>query len=125
MPTGLHIDGEGICQPPPDGTACDDGDPTTSGDAYSDGVCVGTPISCPQGQVVDENGQCVCQQGLTDCNGDCVDCGSDANNCGACGIVCGEGYVCNNGVNAFTLVSLITLTSQTWNMSSHHLKFGS
>ena len=44
-----------------------------------------------------ENGQCVCEQGLTDCNGDCVDCGSDANNCGACGIVCGEGYVCNNG----------------------------
>ena len=96
-PSGYTCDGEGTCQPPPDGTACDDGDPATAGDVYSDGVCAGTPISCPQGQVVDENGQCVCEQGLTDCNGDCVDCGSDANNCGACGIVCGEGYVCNNG----------------------------
>ena len=96
-PQGYTCDGEGNCQPPPDGTACDDGDPATAGDAYSDGVCVGTIISCPQNQVVDENGQCVCQQGLTDCNGECVDCGTDTNNCGACGVVCGEGYICNNG----------------------------
>jgi cysteine-rich repeat protein len=32
-----------ICQPEPDGSPCDDGDPTTSDDVCSDAACSGTP----------------------------------------------------------------------------------
>ena len=32
---------------PPDGTACDDGDPDTEYDVYINGICVGTPVNHP------------------------------------------------------------------------------
>ena len=36
------LDSDGA-NPPADGTACDDGDPNTTGDVYTNGVCQGTP----------------------------------------------------------------------------------
>ena len=35
------LDSDGA-NPPADGTACDDGDPSTTGDVYDNGVCQGT-----------------------------------------------------------------------------------
>ena len=35
------LDSDGA-NPPADGTACDDGDPSTTGDVYVNGVCQGT-----------------------------------------------------------------------------------
>ena len=34
-------------EPVPDGTACDDGDPDTEYDVYTNGTCVGTPVNHP------------------------------------------------------------------------------
>ena len=97
-PQGYTCDGEGTCQPPPDGTACDDGDPTTVNDAYNSGQCQGQPKDCGDKVVNSQTGECECPQGQTDCSGECVDITSDENNCGMCGSSCpGEGYVCNNG----------------------------
>ena len=94
---GWTCDGEGNCQPPADGTACDDGDPSTTSDMYQNGQCEGTPIVCPDGQSVNNDGECVCPENQTYCGGECVDCDSDENNCGGCYQVCGEGYECQNG----------------------------
>jgi|GEM_PF-1405607 len=40
----LDSDGANV---PADGTACDDGDPSTTGDVYVNGVCQGTPSNSP------------------------------------------------------------------------------
>ena len=87
----------GNCMPPQDGTACDDGDPTTVNDAYNSGQCQGQPKDCGDKVVNSQTGECECPQGQTDCSGECVDCESDANNCGTCGNVCTNGNICNNG----------------------------
>ncbi len=94
---GWTCDGDGNCQPPADGTACDDGDPSTTSDMYHNGQCKGTPIVCPDGQSVNNDGECVCPENQTYCGGECVDCNSDENNCGGCYQVCDEGYECQNG----------------------------
>ena len=94
---GWTCDGDGNCQPPADGTVCDDGDHTTADDAYHNGQCKGTPIACPDGQSVNHDGECVCPENQTYCGGECVDCDSDENNCGGCYQVCDEGYECQNG----------------------------
>ncbi len=39
-----------------------------------------------------------CPPGQADCNGACKNLGSDATNCGGCGVVCGAGTSCQNGV---------------------------
>ena len=89
---------DGVCIPPEDGTACDDGDPTTEGDAYNSGQCQGQPKDCGDRVVNSQTGECECPEGQIECNGECVDTTSDENNCGTCGSSCpGEGYVCNNG----------------------------
>jgi hypothetical protein len=36
--------------------------------------------------------------GQADCGGACVDLGSEPSSCGACGVVCGDGATCKNGV---------------------------
>ena len=45
------LDSDGV-NVPADGTACDDGDPSTTGDVYVNGVCQGTPSNSPP--VVDD-----------------------------------------------------------------------
>lgn len=90
---------------PADGTACDDGDPTTTNDVYNNGVCQGTPVQCPDDQVVNsETGQCECPEGQTECGGECVDSSSDDNNCGGCGQTCGAGETCEEGSCVTTAV---------------------
>ncbi|DAC54622.1 MAG TPA: DUF4215 domain-containing protein, partial [Candidatus Poseidoniaceae archaeon] len=88
---------DGSCVPLPDGSLCDDGDPTTVNDEVRDGQCFGIPKDCGDKVVNSQTGECECPQGQTDCSGECVDCETDDNNCGACGNVCTNGNICNNG----------------------------
>ena len=39
-----------------------------------------------------------CPPGQADCNGACQNLGTDGTNCGGCGVVCGVGTSCKNGV---------------------------
>lgn len=39
----------GVCQPPPDGTPCDDGNGCSMDDKYLGGVCLGSPRDCDDG----------------------------------------------------------------------------
>ncbi|MEE3083106.1 MAG: plastocyanin/azurin family copper-binding protein [Candidatus Thermoplasmatota archaeon] len=107
---GNSADGDGcssdcMSETPADGTACDDGDPTTTQDTYNNGECQGTPVQCPDDQVVNsETGECECPEGQTECGGECVDSSSDDNNCGGCGQTCGAGETCEDGSCVTTAV---------------------
>lgn len=106
-PPGWTCDGN-QCQPPVDGTPCDDGDPCTVNDVYINGQCVGTPRDCslPHAITTCDNGNCTfdgCETGWGDCDGEpsngCeVDLMSDAIHCGACNISCPSGWTCIAGV---------------------------
>ncbi|MBS72386.1 MAG: hypothetical protein CMO20_05490, partial [Thermoplasmata archaeon] len=128
---GNSDDGDGCSsscmqEPPADGTACDDGDPTTTNDVYNNGVCEGTPVQCPSGQVVNsETGQCECPEGQTDCGGECVDTSSDDNNCGACGQTCGPGESCESGTCVTNAVEhFIDITGMAFSPDSITISVG-
>ena len=113
---GWTCDGDGNCQAPADGTACDDGNSQTTNDQYQSGACVGDPIVCPDGMVFNmDSEQCECPEGQTNCGGECVDIGSDEDNCGSCGQVCGEGYECQSGECIYVGITYyINITSMAY-----------
>ncbi|MGB0200961.1 MAG: hypothetical protein ACPF9X_06525, partial [Candidatus Poseidoniaceae archaeon] len=52
-----------------------------------------------------------------------MDCGSDASNCGACGIVCGEGYVCNAGACVYIGVThYINISNMEYEFASLEIR---
>jgi hypothetical protein len=105
----------GQCSNPnaPNGRACDDGDPCTTNDVCTNGVCAGTPVACPVCKSC-SGGICVNDADNTDCastppskccSGNCTDITTTAN-CGTCGMQCtgttpaccntSDGYLCKD-----------------------------
>lgn len=106
----------------PNGSACNDGNSMTSNDACSNGTCVGTPVSCDDGNpcTTDTLSGTTCLHSAvafgTSCD-DGVYCnGADSCNAGACtvhaGNPCSGGPVCANycnetARNCFTQVNVV------------------
>ena len=71
-------------------------------DSFSNGMAcdfMGTQLH-PTFSYPDTGFRCCssCPPGQADCSGTCVNPASDSANCGACGVACGSGKTCTNGV---------------------------
>lgn len=76
-----------------------------SSDPANCGGCGDACAAFAHGLPTCSNGRCsaVCAMGYSDCNSDTTDgcevsTSSDARNCGSCGLICGPGTTCRNGI---------------------------
>jgi hypothetical protein len=89
------------CTAAPADGACDDGDPTTRGDVCGDGVCLGTPYTCPASACVASavpNGT-DCDVTYRDSSAACDDgdVATREDRCDGAGGCAGQPYVCTPG----------------------------